>query len=73
MTVIWTRDPASTEGPISLEATHLGATLTVAERGNHWFASVTYTDGTRWSQACRTEDEAKTLALRAAQSRRPKE
>ncbi|MEW6488248.1 MAG: hypothetical protein AB1578_10100 [Thermodesulfobacteriota bacterium] len=68
MAATWTRDPASTEGPVTLEASQRGATLRVVERGNHWFASVTFPDGTQWSQACRTEEEAKTLALRAAEA-----
>lgn len=70
MKVEWKRDPASDPGPLTLAAEVAGAGITVAERGNHWFARVRFPDGGEWSALCRTEEEAKTQALRAVGDRR---
>lgn len=66
MDVTWTRLPASLPGPVVIVAEADGTSLRVSERGDHWFASVTYPDGDTWSVACRTKDEAKMRALEAA-------
>lgn len=71
MDVTWQRDPASVDGPAVIETEVGGSHLRVAERGNHWFATVTHPDGSTWSQTCRTEEEAKILSLREARAWHP--